>query len=89
MKGSKSVEEKIITKYVTKPLIEKEYSKIVNEKDGWKSQYISILFDRVFHALFTEKAWDIIKKFNKPTIDFFDLRELTIHKIKQVKSDLF
>lgn len=89
MKGSKSVEEKIITKYVTKPLIEKEYSKIINEKDGWRSEYIPMLFGRVFHALVTEETWDIIKKFNKPTINFTDLRELTIHKIKQVKSELF
>ncbi|MCF8009448.1 MAG: RNA ligase family protein [Halanaerobiales bacterium] len=89
IKGSKSVEEKIITKYVTKPLIEKEYTKIVNEKDGWKSQYIPMLFGRVFHALVTEETWDIIKKFNKPTIDFSDLRELTIYKIKQVKPKLF
>ena len=89
MKGSKSVEEKIITKYVTKPLIEKEYSKIVNEKNGWKSQYIPMLFGRVFHALVTEETWDIVKKFNRPTIDFADLRELTIHKIKRVKPELF
>lgn len=89
MKGSKSIEEKIIAKYVTKPLIEKEYSKIVNEKDGWRSEYIPMLFGRVFHALVTEETWDIVKKFNRPTIDFTDLRELTIHKIKKVKLELF
>lgn len=89
MKGSKSVEEKIITKYITKPLIEKEYSKIVNEKDGWRSEYIPMLFGRIFHALVTEETWDIIKKFNRPTIDFSDLRQLTIHKIKKIKPELF
>ena len=83
------IEEKILDKYVTKSLIEKEYSKIVNEKDGWRSEYIPMLFGRVYHALVTEETWNFVKDFKRPKVDFKRLYNLTISKVKEVKSDLF
>ena len=83
------VEEKIINNFVTKSFIEKEYVKIINEKNGWKSQYIPELLCRVFHELVVEETWNIVKKYKKPKIDFKRLNNMVIHKVKEVKSEIF
>ena len=57
------IEEKIINKYCTEAFIEKEYAKIVNEKEGWRSQYIPMLLGRVFSELIKEETWNFIKEF--------------------------
>ena len=82
------IEEKIIDDFVTKAFIEKEYSKIVNEK-GWRSQYIPELFRRIFHELIVEESWNIVNKYKKPKIDFKRLNNMVIHKVKEVKSEMF
>lgn len=89
MQGTTTVEEKIIDNYLTEDLIEKEYSKIVNREDGWRSQYIPELLGRVYHALINEETWNFIKEYNRPQIDFGDLKYMTNNKIKKVKSELF
>ncbi|MFW5891637.1 MAG: RNA ligase family protein [bacterium] len=83
------IEEKIIKDFCTESFIEKEYSKIINEKNGWKSQYIPMLFGRVYHELVKEEIWNIIKKYKKPKIDFKTLNALVIRKIKEVKKEVF
>jgi hypothetical protein len=83
------VEEKIVDDFCTAAFIEKEFAKIVNEKCGWKSEYIPMLFGRVFHELVKEEAWNIVKKYKNPKIDFKTLNAMAIRKIKEVKCDLF
>jgi hypothetical protein len=83
------VEEKIVDDYCTTAFIEKEYAKIINEKDGWKSQYIPMLLGKVFHELITEEIWNIIKQYKNPKIDFKTLNVLVIQKIKEVKKEIF
>ena len=87
--ASKMVEEEIVDKYCTEALIEKEYAKIVTEKEGWRSEYIPILLSTVFHELIIEESWTIIKQFKMPTINYKTLNTLVIHKVKQVKSEIF
>ncbi len=86
---SKMTEEKIVEEYCTEAFIEKEYAKIVTEKDGWTSKYISELLGRIFSTLIKEESWNIVKKHKYPTINFKTLNCLVIRKIKQVKSDVF
>ena len=83
------IEEKILTKYCTEAFIEKEYAKIVNEKEGWRSQYIHMLLGRVFSELIKEETWNFIKEFKNPKINFKTLNALTIQKIKETKRELF
>lgn len=85
----KMVEEKIVEQYCTHDFINKEFAKIVTEKQGWKSEYIPILLGKVFYELVNEETWNAIKKFKYPTINFKILNVLTINKIKQVKSEIF
>jgi hypothetical protein len=84
-----STEEKILNDFCTAAFIEKEYAKIVNEKDGWKSQYIPMLLGRVYSELIKEESWNIIKKYKQPKINFKTLNALVTQKIKQVKSEIF
>ena len=83
------VEEKIVEDFCTSAFIEKEFAKIVNEKEGWRSQYIPMLLGRVFSELIQEESWNIIKKYKNPRIDFKTLNVLVVNKIKSVKTDVF
>lgn len=87
--GSKMIEEEIASKYVTTALVEKTYSKIVTEKDGWTSKYIPELLSRVYYDLITEESWNFIKEFKKPTINYRTLTAITTNRIKEIKPELF
>lgn len=86
---NKMVEEIIVNEFVTSAFVEKEYSKIVTEKDGWTSKYIPMLLSKVFYELINEEMWNILKKFKQPKIDFKALNSMTINKIKAVKPEIF
>lgn len=88
-KTEKIVEECIIEDFCTSAFIEKEYSKIVNEQNGWQSKYIPMLLGRVFSELVKEEMWNIVKKYKNPKVNFKTLNAMVIQKIKQVKSEVF
>jgi hypothetical protein len=83
------IEEKIIDDFCTEAFIQKEFAKIVEENGEWTNRYIPILLDRVFSELIKEESYNIIKKYNNPTINYKTLNALVINKIKQVKEDIF
>jgi hypothetical protein len=89
LKTEMSVEEKIVEKYCTESFIEKEYSKIVNEQNGWKSQYIPMLLGRVYSELIKEEMWNIVKEFKNPKVDFRLLMGFVNQRVKEVKYNLF
>ncbi len=83
------VEERIVDEFCTEAFIEKEYAKIVAEKEGWQSRYIPMLLGKVFYELIQEESWNIIKKYKNPKIDYRTLNAMIIQKIKEVKKDVF
>lgn len=89
VKGQQMVEELITEDFCTSAFIEKEYAKIVTEKEGWRSQYIPMLLGRVFSELVKEEIWNILKKYKNPKIDFKTLNTFVVSKIKSVKPELF
>jgi hypothetical protein len=89
IEAQKMIEENIINEYCTIDFINKEYAKIVNEKQGWKSEYIPMLLGKVYYELVNEEIWNAVKRFKYPTINFKTLNVMAINKIKQVKSDIF
>lgn len=89
LKQKSNIEEKIINKFLTESLIEKEYSKIILETGGWSTKYIPKLLGIVWYCLIKEESWNIIKEFGFCTIDFKRLNVLAIQRIKKVKPDLF
>jgi hypothetical protein len=88
VKEKKLVEEDIVSEFVTKALIEKEYAKIENES-GWTSKMIPRLLNTVFYCLVKEESWNYVKKFKNPTIDYKRLQYFTFNKVKEVKPELF
>ena len=87
---NKMIEQTIVDEYITPSLIEKEYSKIVNENNGeWSSKMIPRLLSVVYYSLITEEMWNVLKKFKMPNINFKTLNSLTINKIKSTKSEIF
>lgn len=87
--GVESVEEKIIEKFCTPELIDKTYHKIVTLEEGWQTKFIPRLLHTVFYDLIQEEAYEILKEFKFPKIDFKYLRVLVIAKVKQTKKDIF
>ena len=83
------IEEKILNEFCTNAFIEKEFSKLVNDKGGWSNKIIPELLGRVWHELITEESWNIIKVFKNPTINYRLLNNLVIKKVKEVKADIF
>lgn len=88
-KENRLLEQEIVDEHLTASLVEKTYSKIVNDKDGWKSQYIPELLGRVYHDLVDEEIWNVVKKKKNPTINFRNLKYLSEKKVKEVKPELF
>lgn len=83
------VEQKIIDEFCTTAFIEKEYAKIVNDMNGWRSEYIPRLLSTVFTSLVKEESYNFVKKFKMPKIDFKTLNAMVIQKVKQDKRNLF
>lgn len=83
------VEEKIVNEFVNQHLVDKVVAKITLQHDGWNSKYIGQLLGVVWYDLITEEAWNFMKKFNNPRVDFKLLQRLTIAKVKEIRSDLF
>lgn len=88
LKEKKMVEEEIVAKFVTQALVEKEYSKIVNES-GWTSKMIPRLLNTVYYCLIVEETWNFLKEFKHPTIDFKRLQFFTTNRIKQLMPNIF
>jgi hypothetical protein len=87
IRGERMVETEIVEKFCTDALIEKEYAKISAE--GWTSKMIPKLLGVVFYCLVTECAWEIVKEFKNPTVNYKALNRMVIERIKEVKRDLF
>lgn len=88
LKEKALVEQNIVNKYVTKALVEKEFSKIEND-DGWSSKYIPRLLNVVYYCLVKEECWNFVKDLKQPTVDFKRLFFFTVNKIKEFKPELF
>lgn len=84
------IEEEIVVEFVTRAFVEKEQAKIVAANEGiWSSKMIGQLLGRVYHELVCEEMWNIVKKFNQPTINFKNLNYFTAARIKQVMPEIF
>ncbi len=89
IEAKKMVEEEIVNSYCTEAFIEKEYAKIVNDKEGWTSRYIPELLGRVYSELIKEESWNFVKEFKQPTINYKTLNALVVNKVKRIKPELF
>ena len=83
------IEQEICDQFVDKHLVDKAYSKIVIEMDGWSSKYIPRLLQTVYYDLVNEEIWNIVKKKKNPTINFKTLNTICILTVKSLKSELF
>lgn len=84
------VEADIVEKFCTSNFIEKEYAKIMNDNPLLeRKKVIPMLLSKVWYELINEEAWNFVKKYKHPTINFKVLNKMVIDKIKEVKVDLF
>jgi hypothetical protein len=82
-----SVEEKIVSKYVTEHLVLKTVEKL-RDKYGFEgtlpSRCIAELLQTVYYDLITEELWQIIKEYSSPTINFKQLMKQSYYKTKLI-----
>lgn len=86
---NKSNAQFICEKACTSALIEKEYAKIVVENNGWKNRYIPRLLHTVFYSVVTEELWSCLKEIKYGLVNFKELQQLCILKVKETKPELF
>lgn len=72
----------------TKVLIEKEFAKIVNANGGWTSKNIPELLGKVYYCVVTEELWACLKDI-KLSVNFSELKQQCILKVKELKPELF
>ena len=84
----KPIEFQIVETFLTEAFVRKELAKI-ELVEPWSSKLIPKLLNTVFHELIAEEMWNILKRFKNPKINFKDLNNLTISKIKELLSDKF
>ncbi|MDX8400921.1 MAG: RNA ligase family protein [Gallionellaceae bacterium] len=87
--GKKMVEQTICDNFVTQHMVDKVYSKIATEMDGWNSRYIARLLQTVFYDLVNEEIWNFVKKNKNPTINFRTLSIITTARVKECRPELF
>lgn len=73
----------------TKALIEKEYSKICVENNGWQSKFIPRLLHTVYYSVVTEELWSCLKEIKQGVVNFKELQQLCILKVKEIMPQLF
>jgi len=84
-----AAEEHIVKKYCTTALIDKVYSKIIVECDGWSSKFIPRLLNTVYYDLVKEDSWNFVKEFKNPIVNFKRIQQLVTIKVKETKPELF
>jgi hypothetical protein len=92
-KDQNEILSQIINKFVTQHLVDKEWSKIVNNQDtSSSSKKVNLqgeLLSRVTKSVIEEDMWQILKEFKNPTINFKDFRSEVINKVKELKGEMF
>jgi hypothetical protein len=88
IKGKSLIEEAIAEKFVTQALVDKEFAKI-ESIDGWSSKFIPRLLNVVYYCVVKEDAWEFVKEFKNPTIDFKRLQHFCFSQVKAKKPELF
>lgn len=88
-----SIEERIVDKFFTESLIEKEYNKILlileNKGETFTNKHIPMLLSLIYNEFLTEEITEIVKKFKNPTVNFRRLNGLCIAKIKNTLKEVF
>lgn len=80
------IEQEIVDAFCTEEFIKKEHSKLLVVYDVIElpNKKIPELLNRVYYEFLTEEAYEFVKKFKNPTINFKVLNALVLNKTKEV-----
>lgn len=88
MPGEMSVERSIVQDFVTEALVQKTLAKIRGETTE-RAKIIPQLLNTVYYELIREEAWEFVKRYNRPTINFALLYKYCVERTKQHAKELF
>lgn len=83
------IEKRIVNKYITKSVVDKEYHKIIENGNVEKKILIPRLLNTCYHVLVEEETWNIVQDYKKPVIDFKKLFDEVRAKVIESVPDLF
>lgn len=86
--GAFAVEAAIVQDFVTEALVQKTLAKIRGETEE-RGQIIPRLLNTVYYELIREEAWEFVKKYNRPTINFALLYKYCVQRTKEHAKELF
>jgi len=86
--GEFQVEIAIVQDFVTETLVQKTLAKIKGEVQE-RGQIIPRLLNTVYYELINEEAWEMVKKYNRPTINFATLYKFCVQRTKEHAKELF
>lgn len=96
-KTSGDFEEMVANKYITEPVIRKEFAKVLNEvapngeitRDN-QGKIIGMTLNKVYDAFLEDELLEVIRKNKKCTINFLMMRRCSDSRVKEVlKEELF
>jgi len=86
--GTIPVEQRITDKFLTDDIIDKVFANL-SADHGWRSQYIPRLLQTIWYDFIREHAWDMVKTFKNPTINYKKLNQLCMIRAKQHLTEVF
>ena len=86
--GESQVEISIVQDFVTETLVQKTLAKIRGEVQE-RQQIIPRLLNTVYYELIKEEAWEMVKRYNRPTINFATLYKYCVQRTKEHAKELF
>ncbi len=87
---NQNIEQEIAQRYCNEFLVNKEYSKIINDDPGVEKKIlIPRLIENVFHSLFEDDLYDACKYHKLPTINFSLLKKECVKTIREIMPNLF
>lgn len=83
-KKNEPVEGKIALTYTTRARVEKMMNKMQDSQTKVDERRLGELLQRVYHDIITEDAWEFIKKYKNPVIDFKVLKKEMDNEVKRI-----
>lgn len=86
---TEDIEAQIINDFCTDAFVEKEIAKLYGKLGTFENSHIGRYIATIYHEFIVENAWDIVKKYKNPKIDFKIINSLCTDRIKSMMIKFF
>ena len=87
--SKRQIEDDIAEEYTTTALCEKVLAKLQNSEEGFNNRRIPESLNTIYYDIIVEETWDMLKKFNNPTINYKILKHKIFGQIREKLPNIF